>query len=148
MFDPQKLQETVRWKYELPCHHVDHLAAKDIFEDDCMVVVIIITLCVIVRANTGTCTTCGDNTTTRIACKSFIGRNTAGSVWPIMNHSTISMSKWPDTGCTNVHIDSRARGCGARGCVLRRLEANMCVRIHHPFFYAIWGWILGGACRA
>jgi len=48
-----------------------HLAAKDIFEDAHLIVVIVVTLCVIVRANTGTCTTCGDTTTTKIGCKPF-----------------------------------------------------------------------------
>jgi len=42
-----------------------HLAAKDNFEDARLVVVIVVTLCVIIRANTGTCTTCLDNTTTK-----------------------------------------------------------------------------------
>jgi len=45
-----------------------HLAAKDIFEDAWLVLVIIVTLCVIIHANTGTCTTCGDNITTKIGC--------------------------------------------------------------------------------
>jgi len=57
-----------------------HLAAKDNFEDARLVVIIIVTLCVIIRANTGTCTTCGDNTTTKIGCKPFRGRDTASSV--------------------------------------------------------------------
>jgi len=35
-----------------------HLAAKDKFEDARLVVVIFVTLCIIARANTGTCTTC------------------------------------------------------------------------------------------
>ena len=48
-----------------------HLAAEEDFEDARLVVVIIITLCVIVRANTGTCTTCGNNTNTKIGCKPF-----------------------------------------------------------------------------
>jgi len=57
-----------------------HLAAKDSFEDAHLVVVIIVTLCVIIRANTGTCTTCGDTTTTEIGCKPFRGRDAAGNV--------------------------------------------------------------------
>jgi len=57
-----------------------HLAAKDIFEDARQVIVIIITLCVIVRASTGTYTTCGDNTTTKIGCHPFQGRDATGSM--------------------------------------------------------------------
>jgi len=49
-----------------------HLSAKDSFEDARLVVIIIVTLCVLVRANTGTCTTCGDNTIAKIGCKSCI----------------------------------------------------------------------------
>ena len=48
-----------------------HLAAKDNFEDARLVIVIVVTLCVIICANTGTCTTCVDNTTTKIGCKLF-----------------------------------------------------------------------------
>ena len=43
-----------------------HLAAKDNFEDARLVVVIVITLCVNICANTDTCTTCVDNTITKI----------------------------------------------------------------------------------
>ena len=96
-----------------------HLAASDSFEDARRVVVIIVTLCVIVRANTGTCTTCSDNTTTKIGCKPFRGRDAAGSVCTIINHiylsrgtCMISMSRWHDAGCTNLHVDGGARGCG------------------------------------
>jgi len=56
-----------------------HLAAKDCFEDGRGFVVIIVTLCVIVRTNMGTCTTCGDNTTTWSGCNPFLGRDAAGS---------------------------------------------------------------------
>jgi len=80
-----------------------HLAAKDSFEDACWCLVIIVTLCVIVRAITGTCTTCGDNTTTISGCKSFRGCDAAGSNCTIVNHiylsrgtCTISMSRWRD----------------------------------------------------
>jgi len=47
-----------------------HLEAKDNFEDTHLVLVIVVTLCVIVHANMGTChvTTCGDTTTTKIGC--------------------------------------------------------------------------------
>ena len=48
-----------------------HLAAKNSFEDAHRVIVIIVTLCIIVRADTGTCTTYGENTTTKIGCKLF-----------------------------------------------------------------------------
>jgi len=40
-----------------------HLTAKDNFEVAHLVLVIVVTLCVIVRANTGTNTTCCDTTT-------------------------------------------------------------------------------------
>jgi len=77
-----------------------HLSAKDNFEDARLVVVIIVTLCVLVRTNTGTSTTCGDNTITKIGCKPFRGRDAAGSVCTIINHIylsfTISMSRWRD----------------------------------------------------
>jgi len=63
-----------------------HLAAKDNFEDARLVVVIIVTLCIIVHAITDTCTTCGDNTTTKIGCKPLRGRAAAGSVCTIINH--------------------------------------------------------------
>jgi len=63
-----------------------HLAAKDNFKDARLVVIIIVTLCVIVHAITGTCTACGDNTTTKIGCKPFRGRAAAGSVCTIINH--------------------------------------------------------------
>ena len=113
-----------------------HLTAKDIFEDARLVVVIIVTLCVIVRANTGTCTTCGDNTTTKIGCKPFRGRDAAGSVCTIINHiylsrgtCTISMSRWRDAGCTNVHVDSGARGCRARGGVVQCMRSA----VHEAF---------------
>jgi len=46
-----------------------HLAAKDSFEDAHLVLVFVVTLCVIVRVNTGTCTTCGDTATTKIPWK-------------------------------------------------------------------------------
>jgi len=49
-----------------------HLSAKDSFVDARLVAVIIVTLCVLVRADTGTCTTCGDDTITKIGCKSSI----------------------------------------------------------------------------
>jgi len=52
-----------------------HLAAKDSFEDARLDVVIIVTVCVIVCANTGTRTTCGDNTTTKIGCKPLFFQN-------------------------------------------------------------------------
>jgi len=48
-----------------------HLVAKDSFEDARCFVIIIITLGVIVRANKGTCTTCGDNTTTKSGSNPF-----------------------------------------------------------------------------
>jgi len=114
-----------------------HLAAKDIFEDARRVVVIIIvTLTVIIRTDTGTCTNCGENTTTKIRCKPFRGRDAAGSVCTIINHiylsrgtCTISMGRWRDAGCTNVHVDSGARGCRARGGAVR----YMCSAVHEAF---------------
>ena len=104
-----------------------HLAAMDNFEDARLVVVIVVTLCVIARANTGTCTTsCVDNTTTNIGCKPFRGRDAAGSVCTLISHiylsrgsCTISMSRWRDAGGTNIHVDSGARGCRARGGAVR-----------------------------
>jgi len=94
-----------------------HLAAKDCFEDSHWFIVIIVTLCVIIRAITGTCTTCGDIITTKSGCKPFRGCDAAGSMCTIINHiylsrgtCTISMSRWCDAGCTNVRIDRRARG--------------------------------------
>ena len=57
------------------------------YKDARLVVVIIITLCVIIRANTGTCTTCDNTTnTTKIGCKPFRGRDAAGSVCTIISH--------------------------------------------------------------
>ena len=110
-----------------------HLAAKDSFEDAHLVVVIIVTLYVIVRANTGTCTTCGDNTTTKIGCQPFRGRAAAGSMCTIIRHiyltrgtCTISMSICRDDGCTLIHVDSGARGCRARGGGLLKLRRNFC----------------------
>jgi hypothetical protein len=75
-----------------------HLAAQDNFEDAHLVLVIVITLCVIMCANTDTCTTCDDNTTTKIGCKPFRGRDSTGSVCIIITHisrgtCTISMSR-------------------------------------------------------
>ena len=104
-----------------------HLAAKDSFEDARLVaVVIVVTLCVIVRANTGTCTTCGDTNTTKIGCKPFRNRDAAGSVCTIISHISlsrgpcmISMTRWRDAGSTNIHVDSGARGCRARGSAVR-----------------------------
>jgi len=99
-----------------------HVAAQDNFEDAHLVVVIVVTLCVIICANTGICTTCVDNTTTKIGCKPFRGRDVAGSVCTIISHIylsrgtyTTSMSRWRDDGCTNIHVDSGVRGCRARG---------------------------------
>jgi len=43
-----------------------HLAAQDNFEDAHLIVIIVVTLCIIICADTGTCTTCVDNTTTKI----------------------------------------------------------------------------------
>jgi len=63
-----------------------HLTAKDVFEDAHLVVVIVVTLCVIVRANTGTRTTCGDTTTTKIGCKPFRGCDADGSVCHHLPH--------------------------------------------------------------
>jgi len=113
-----------------------HLAAKDSFEDGRWFVVIIVTLCVIVRTITGTCTTCGDSTTTKSGCKPFQGCNAVGSVCTIINHIYVSkgtcrigMSRWRDAGCTNVHVDSRVRGCRARGGTVR----CMCSAVHETF---------------
>jgi hypothetical protein len=109
-----------------------HLAAKDCFEDAHLVVGIVVTLCVIARANTGICTTCVDITTANICCK----RNAAGSVCILIIHiylsrgnCTISMSRWHDGGCTNVHVDSRARRCRARGGTVQ----CMCSAMHEAF---------------
>jgi len=113
-----------------------NLTAKDNFEDARLVVVIIVTLCVIVRANTGTCTTCSDTTTTKIGCKPFRGRDATGSVYTIISHiylsrgtCMISMSRWRDAGCTNIHVDSGARRCRARGGAVR----CMCSAVHEAF---------------
>jgi len=101
-----------------------HLAAEENFEDARLVVVIVITLCVIICANTDTCATCVDNNTTRIDCKPLGGRNAASSVCTVISHiylsrgtcqCTISMSRCRDSGCTNIHVDSGARGCRVRG---------------------------------
>jgi len=96
-----------------------YLATKDSFEDGRWFVVIITTLCVIVRAITGTCTTSGNIKTTKSGCNSFRGRDATGSVCTIINHiylsrgtCMISMSGWHDAGCTNLHVDGGARGCG------------------------------------
>jgi hypothetical protein len=113
-----------------------HLTAKDSFEDAHLVVVIVVTLYVIVRANTGTCTTCSDTTTTKIGCKPSRGRNAAGSVCTIIRNIyltrgtfTINMSIWRDDGCTLIHVDSGARGCRARGGAMR----CMCSAVHEAF---------------
>jgi len=113
-----------------------HLTVHDNVEDTLLVVVIVITLCVILCANTGTCTTCIDNTTTKIGCKPFRGRDAAGSVCTIISHiylsrgtCTMNMSRWRDNGCTNTHVDSRARGCRARGGSVR----CMCSAVHEAF---------------
>jgi len=113
-----------------------HLAAKDIFEDAYLVVVIIVTLCVIVCANTGTCTTCSETITTKIGCKPFQGRDASGSVCTIISHiylsrgiCTINMSRWRDDGCTHIHVDSGARGCRVRGGAVR----CMCSAVHEAF---------------
>jgi len=101
-----------------------HLAAKHIFEDARRGVVIIVTLCVIVRAITGTCTS-------KIGCKPFQGRDATGSVCTVISHiylcrgtCTISMSRWCDAGWTNVYVDSGARR-GAVRC--------MCSAVHEAF---------------
>jgi len=114
-----------------------HLTAKDSFEDAHLVVVNVVTLCVIVRANTSTCTTraCGDNTTTKIGCKPFRGRDAAGSVCTIIHHIYLSRgtctikSRRRDNGCTLIHVDSGARGCRARGGAVR----CMCSTVYEAF---------------
>jgi len=70
-----------------------NLAAKDNFEDARLVVVIVVTLCVIARANMGTCTTCVDDTTTNIGCKPFQGRDAAGSVCTFISHIYLSRDR-------------------------------------------------------
>jgi len=113
-----------------------HLAAKDNCEDAHLVVVIVITLCVIICANTGTCTTCVDNPTTEIGCKPFRGRDAASSVCTNIRHiylsrgtCTISMSRCRDAVCTNIHVDSGARGFRVRGGAVR----SMCSGVHEAF---------------
>jgi len=49
-------------------------------------VVIVVTLCIMVRANTVTCTTCGGTTTTKIGCKPLRGCDAAGRVCTIIRH--------------------------------------------------------------
>jgi len=119
-----------------------HLAAKDSFEDAHLVDVIIVTLRVTVRANTGTCTTCGDTTTTKIRCKPFQGRDAAGSVCTIISHIwrgnyTINMSRWRDDGCTLIHVDSGARGCRARGGAVRCMRSAVHGAFTLTFFFAL-----------
>ena len=113
-----------------------HLTAKDSFEDAHLVVVIVVTLCVIVRADTGTCTTCDETTTTKIGCKPFRDRDTTGSVFTIIRHIylargtyMINMSRWHYNGCTLIHVDSGARGCRVRGGVMQ----CMCSAVHEAF---------------
>ena len=113
-----------------------HLTAKDSFEDAHLVVVIVVTLCVIVRADTGTCTTCDETTTTKIGCKPFRGRDAVGSVCTIIRHIYLArgtcrfkLSRWRDDGCTLIHVDSGARGCRARGGAVR----CMCSTVHEAF---------------
>jgi len=109
-----------------------HLAARDNFEDARLVVVIVVTLCVIICANTGICTTCVDNTTTKIGCKPFRGHDAAGSACTIISHiylSRISMSRCRDAGGTNIHVDSGARGCRVRGGTVR----SMYSAVHEAF---------------
>jgi len=77
-----------------------HLA-KDCFKDIRWFVVIIVTLCDIIRDITGTCTTCGDITTTKSGCKVLSGCDVAGSVCTNSNHiylsrgtCTSSITRW------------------------------------------------------
>jgi hypothetical protein len=84
----------------------------------------------------GTCTACGDITTTKGGCKPFSGCDAAASVGTISNHiylsrgtCTSSMSRWRDARCINIHIDSGVRGCGAKGRALR----CMCSAVHEAF---------------
>ena len=127
-------------------HTLTHLA-KNCFEDVFWLVVIIVTLCVIVRAITDTYTPCRNLTITQSGCKPFRGCDAAGSVCTIINHihlsrdtCTISVSRWRDAGCTNehtvpssyqqrVHIDIRERGGRARGGAVR----CMCSAVHQTF---------------
>jgi len=113
-----------------------HLTVQDNVEDAHLVVVIVITLCVILCAHTGTCTTCVDNTTTKIGCKPFRGRDAAGSVCTIISHiylsrgtCTMNMSRWRDDGCTNIHVDSGTRWYRAWGGAVR----CMCSAVHEAF---------------
>ena len=92
-------------------------------------------LCVILCANTGTCTTCVDNTTTKIGCKPIRGHDTA-SVCTIISHIYLSrgtcmmnMRRWRDDGCTNIHVDSGVRGGRVRDCVVW----CMCSAVYEAF---------------
>jgi len=67
-----------------------HLVAKDNFEEGRWFVIIIVTLCVIVRAITGTCTTCGDITTNKSGYKPSRGCDSTGSVCAIINYIYLS----------------------------------------------------------
>jgi len=59
--------------------HLVHFCFRRV-EDGRWFVVIIVTLCVIVRAITGTCTTCSNITTTKSGCEPFRGCDATGSV--------------------------------------------------------------------
>ena len=56
---------------------LSQMVVKDCFKNGRCFVVIIVTLCIIVRAITGTCTTCGDITITKSGCKPFRGCDAA-----------------------------------------------------------------------
>jgi len=64
---------------------LSHLA-KDCFEDGRWFVFIIVSLCVIIRAITGTFTSVDDINTTKSGCKPLRGFDTAGSVCTICHH--------------------------------------------------------------
>jgi len=107
-----------------------HLAAKDSFEDARLVVVIVVTLCVIVRANTGS----GITTTTKIGCNLFPGRDTDGSVCTIISHiylsrgtCIISMSRWRDAGAPTSTLTAGREGAG-RGTARCDACAAPCMR--------------------
>ena len=113
-----------------------HLAAKDSFEDAHLVVVISVTLCVIILANTGTCTTCGEPPPPRLAASHSKAATPPAACGTIISHiylsrgtCTINMSRWRDNGCTHIHVDSGARGCRARGGAVQCI----CSAVHEAF---------------
>jgi len=90
---------------------VTHVA-KDCFEDVRWFIFINVTLCVITRVITGICTTCGDITTTKSACKPKSGCDAAGSVCTIINHIYLSRADGRTLSATTFALTAKRGGAG------------------------------------